>query len=54
MTRTCDVWALGTDADGVTVVVQQTTGKVFSHGTQHPGQVLSRVASPLALPLAFH
>ncbi len=51
ITNTCDTWALGTDAQGLTVVVRIDNGEVISHGTQHPGQALSRLPSVLALPV---
>jgi hypothetical protein len=51
ITNTCDDWALGTDEKGVTVIVHRATGLITSHGAVHPGQPLSSVASPLALPV---
>jgi hypothetical protein len=51
ITHECDGWALGTDAEGVTIVVREATGEVVSHGTQHPGQTVSGVRTPIALPL---
>lgn len=51
VTNTCDTWALGTDAQGLTVLVRFDSGEVISHGTQHPGQALSQLPSVLALPV---
>jgi hypothetical protein len=51
VTHTCDVWTLGTDAQGVTVIVDRSSGRVVSHGNLHPGQPTSRLASPLAQPV---
>jgi hypothetical protein len=54
LTHTCDAWALGTDPDGVAVVVKRATGEFFSHGTLHPGQIKSRIPTPLPLPATLH
>jgi hypothetical protein len=51
VTNNCDKWTMGVDAQGVTIVVDRESGRVISHGSLHPGQQLSQVASPLALPL---
>ena len=48
---TCDVWSVVTDPNGVTVIVQQETGKVISHGSVHPGQPISTLPATLPLPL---
>lgn len=53
VTHTCDTWALGTDAQGVTVVIRRDTGEVVSHGIEHPGQPISSLPSPLAAPLTL-
>jgi hypothetical protein len=45
---------LGTDAQGVTIVVHRDKGDVISHGSLHPGQAISTVASPLQLPVQVH
>jgi hypothetical protein len=50
VTHTCDTWAVGTDQDGVTIIVRRDTGAVTSHGMQHPGQATSKLTT-LALPL---
>jgi hypothetical protein len=52
VTHSCDAWMLGTDPDGVTIIVQRDLGKVIAHGNVHPGQALSKVHSPMALPVA--
>jgi hypothetical protein len=52
VSHTCDAWMLGTDADGVDVIIHRDQGKIFAHGNIHPGQVLSKVHSPLALPVS--
>jgi hypothetical protein len=51
VTHSCDAWTLGTDAQGVTVVIHRDAGKVIAHGTVHPGEVLTNVHSPLRLPV---
>jgi hypothetical protein len=51
VSHSCDAWMLGTDADGVDVIIHRDQGKIFAHGNLHPGQPLSKVHSPLALPL---
>src|SRR5262249_19606683 len=53
ITNECEGWTVGKDSDGVTVIVHGTTGKVISHGTLHPGQDMSRVHTPLALPISL-
>ncbi len=51
ITNTCDQWALGTDAQGLAVVVRLDSGRVISHGTEHVGQGLSRLPATLSLPV---
>lgn len=51
VTHTCDRWALGTDPQGMTIIVEKDRGLVVSHGTSHPGQALSSVTSPALLPV---
>ncbi len=51
VTHTCDAWTLGTDAQGVAVVILRDKGEVISHGSMHAGQVLTNVASPVQLPV---
>jgi hypothetical protein len=53
VTHTCDAWALGTDPQGVTVVIRRDSGEVVSHGIEHPGQPISALASPLDAPLTI-
>jgi len=50
---TCDKWAVATDAQGVTVILERDTGAVISHGTIHAGQPVSALPTRLALPLRF-
>jgi len=54
VTHTCDVWTIGTDADGVVVVVSGTTGQVVSHGNIHPGMVTTKLPAHVPTPLATH
>ena len=49
---TCDKWAVATDAQGVTVILERESGAVISHGTIHAGQLVS--ALPTRLPLPLH
>lgn len=49
--RSCDSWWLVTDPNGVDVMIDLESGKVRSHGMQHPGQSLSELPDQLALPL---
>ena len=51
VTTNCDKYTMGVDSQGVTVVVNRDTGNVISHGIVHPGQELSQLASPVALPV---
>jgi hypothetical protein len=51
VTHGCDAWLLGTDEQGVTVIVRRDQGTVTAHGSIHPGQALSQVASPVRLPV---
>jgi len=51
VTHTCDAWALGTDPQGITVIVDRSSGLVVSHGNVHPGQPTSKLVSPLAQPV---
>lgn len=53
VTHSCDAWVLGTDADGLDVIIHRDQGKIFAHGNLHPGQPLSKVHSPLALPVSL-
>jgi hypothetical protein len=53
VTHTCDAWALGTDAQGITVIVDRSSGRVVSHGNLHPGQPTSQLVSPLAQPVTL-
>ena len=50
---TCDKWAVATDAQGVTVILERTNGTVISHGTIHAGQPVSALPAHLTLPLHF-
>lgn len=50
----CDGWTLGTDAQGITVVIDRTKGTVISHGSLHAGQELTSVHSPMTLPAEVH
>jgi hypothetical protein len=52
VSHSCDAWMLGTDAEGITVIIHRDEGKIFAHGNVHPGQALSKVHSPLALPVS--
>jgi hypothetical protein len=54
VTHSCDVWTLGTDSQGIAVVIHRDKGEVISHGSLHAGQVVSTVASPLQLPVRIH
>jgi hypothetical protein len=53
-THTCDAWTLGTDPDGVAIIVHRDKGTVIAHGNLHPGQELTKVHSPLSLPVSVH
>jgi hypothetical protein len=48
---TCDKWAVATDAQGVTVILERESGAVISHGTIHAGQPVSALPAHLTLPL---
>jgi hypothetical protein len=52
--RKCDArrWWLGTDPDGVDVIINGSTGEVRSHGLVHSGEALSHLPDHLVLPLA--
>jgi hypothetical protein len=54
VTHACDGWTLGTDAQGITVVIDRVRGAVLSHGTLHAGQELTSVHSPMSLPAQVH
>jgi hypothetical protein len=47
----CDVWWMGTDSDGVAVIISQGTGEVRSHGTFHAGMATSALAAQVPTPL---
>jgi hypothetical protein len=51
VTHSCDAWMLGTDPQGVVVVIQRDQGKVIAHGNMHKGEALSGVTSPVPLPV---
>ncbi len=53
ITDTCESWAMGTDAQGVLVVIRRDTGDVTAHGNLHAGQELSKLPAKLALPLTL-
>jgi hypothetical protein len=53
ITDTCETWAVGTDMQGVVVIVRFDTGEVVAHGNLHAGQELSKLPPKLALPLAM-
>lgn len=48
---TCDSWASAVDAQGVSVIIDTSTGKVVSHGLVHAGQPLTSLPAQLDLPL---
>jgi hypothetical protein len=52
VSRSCDSWWLGTDPDGVDVIINGSTGEVRSHGLVHSGEALSHLPNHLVLPLA--
>jgi hypothetical protein len=54
ITNTCDAWIMGTDARGITVIINQGTGVVISHGSVHPGQPATLLPDVLQLPLHLH
>jgi hypothetical protein len=54
VTHACDVWTLGTDAQGVAIIVHRDKGSVIAHGNLHPGQELTKVHSPVVLPVTVH
>lgn len=54
ITSSCEDYVLGTDEDAHTVIVRRSSGAVISHGMTHPGQPISKLPSPLAMPLAVH
>lgn len=47
----CAAWWLGADANGTTVIINQSTGEVRSHGKAHPGQELSGLPEFVSVPL---
>jgi hypothetical protein len=53
ITDTCETWTMGTDAQGVLVIIRLDTGEVTAHGNMHPGQELSKLPEKLALPLTL-
>jgi hypothetical protein len=46
----CDAWLAGSDAEGVTVTINTSTGKILSHGMLHPGQATSLLPATGKLP----
>jgi hypothetical protein len=50
-TASCKTWVLGTDAQGVQVIVNTSTGEVRSHGMFHQGAPSSTLPASLALPV---
>ena len=50
-TAACDTWRLGTDAEGVTVTVNTSTGEVRAHGMFHPGQPTTSLPQQVSAPL---
>ena len=53
VTNTCDTWTLGTDANGVVVLIDRSNGMIVSHGLLHAGQPISTLVSPAAMPLTL-
>ena len=50
----CERWMLGADPSGTSIILNTQTGDVISHGLVHPGEPVSALVSPIALPLSSH
>ena len=50
VTHSCEGYTLGTDAQGVAVVIDEASGAIVSHGLLHAGQALTSLRSPMQLP----
>jgi hypothetical protein len=49
----CERWMLGADPSGTSIILNTQTGEAISHGLVHPGEPISVLSSPIALPYSL-